>query len=162
MCAACGIATHVPAVSVSRTGAGGATRFAALRNGDCRDYLVGASLSMMGDSIEHVISYWVMFQQFHSPALAGFAVISHWATMRSGGFLDGPAIGQALHKRHERLLGQRRDLEPTTGRDRHVDLAAHAERRQVDTRFDRESRARAEQARVVRLEIVDVHSVAMR
>jgi MFS family permease len=33
---------------------------------------------MMGDSIEHVISYWVMFQQFHSPALAGFAVISHW------------------------------------------------------------------------------------
>ena len=33
---------------------------------------------MGGDSIEHVISYWVMFQQFHSPALAGFAVISHW------------------------------------------------------------------------------------
>jgi MFS family permease len=55
------------------------TRFAALRNGDCRNYLIGASLSMMGDSIEHVISYWVMFQQFHSPALAGFAVISHWA-----------------------------------------------------------------------------------
>jgi len=33
---------------------------------------------MGGDSIEHVISYWVLFQQFHSPALAGFAVISHW------------------------------------------------------------------------------------
>jgi MFS family permease len=33
---------------------------------------------MGGDSIEHVISYWVMYQQFHSPALAGFAVISHW------------------------------------------------------------------------------------
>jgi MFS family permease len=35
-------------------------------------------MSMGGDSIEHVISYWVMYQQFHSPALAGFAVISHW------------------------------------------------------------------------------------
>ena len=53
-------------------------RFAAFRNGDCRNYIVGASMSMAGDSIEHVISYWVMFQQFHSPALAGFAVISHW------------------------------------------------------------------------------------
>jgi MFS family permease len=35
-------------------------------------------LSMMADQIEHVISYWVIFQLFHSPALAGFAVISHW------------------------------------------------------------------------------------
>jgi MFS family permease len=25
-----------------------------------------------------VISYWVVFQKFHSPALAGFAVVSHW------------------------------------------------------------------------------------
>jgi hypothetical protein len=25
-----------------------------------------------------VISYWVVFQKFHSPALAGFAVLSHW------------------------------------------------------------------------------------
>jgi len=33
---------------------------------------------MVADNIEHVISYWVMFQAFHSPALAGFAVISHW------------------------------------------------------------------------------------
>jgi MFS family permease len=35
-------------------------------------------MSMMADNIEHVISYWVMFQAFHSPALGGFAVISHW------------------------------------------------------------------------------------
>ena len=35
-------------------------------------------LAMMADNIEHVISYWVAFQKFHSPALAGFAVISHW------------------------------------------------------------------------------------
>jgi MFS family permease len=35
-------------------------------------------VAMMADNIEHVISYWVVFQKFHSPALAGFAVISHW------------------------------------------------------------------------------------
>ena len=33
---------------------------------------------MMADSIEHVISYWVMFQKFQSQSLAGFAVVSHW------------------------------------------------------------------------------------
>ena len=33
---------------------------------------------MMADSIEHVISYWMIFQKFHSPALAGFAIIAHW------------------------------------------------------------------------------------
>src|SRR5437764_2025747 len=74
MCAICGVPSHVP----STPAAGPRTRFAALRNPQCRDYIVGASLSMGGDSIEHVISYWVLFQQFHSPALAGFAVISHW------------------------------------------------------------------------------------
>ncbi len=34
---------------------------------------------MMADNVEHVITYWLIFEQFHSPALAGFAVISHWA-----------------------------------------------------------------------------------
>jgi MFS family permease len=34
--------------------------------------------AMMADNIEHVISYWVVYQKFHSPALAGFAVLSHW------------------------------------------------------------------------------------
>ena len=33
---------------------------------------------MLADSIEHVISYWVVFQKFRSPALGGFAVVSHW------------------------------------------------------------------------------------
>lgn len=33
---------------------------------------------MMADNIEHVISYWVIFQVFHSPALAGFAILTHW------------------------------------------------------------------------------------
>lgn len=35
-------------------------------------------LAMMADNIEHVISYWIMYQKFHSPALGGFAVLSHW------------------------------------------------------------------------------------
>jgi len=33
---------------------------------------------MMADNIEHVISYYVIFQKFHSPALGAFAVVSHW------------------------------------------------------------------------------------
>jgi MFS family permease len=33
---------------------------------------------MTADNIEHVISYWVIYQTFHSPTLGGFAVISHW------------------------------------------------------------------------------------
>jgi MFS family permease len=74
MCEICGLASHNRETTTLQE----RTRFAAFRNADCRNYIVGASLSMGGDSIEHVISYWVMFQQFHSPALAGFAVISHW------------------------------------------------------------------------------------
>jgi len=35
-------------------------------------------IAMMADNIEHVISYWMLYQKFHSPALAGFAVLSHW------------------------------------------------------------------------------------
>jgi MFS family permease len=38
----------------------------------------GNVAAMMADNIEHVISYWVIFQQFKSPALGGFAVIAHW------------------------------------------------------------------------------------
>jgi len=52
--------------------------FAALRQPVFRAYFFGAASAMMADSIEHVISYWMMFEKFHSPALAGFAVISHW------------------------------------------------------------------------------------
>ncbi len=33
---------------------------------------------MMADNIEHVISYWLLYTKFHSPVLAGFAVLSHW------------------------------------------------------------------------------------
>ena len=43
-----------------------------------RTFLVTFMLTMMADNIEHVISYWVAFQKFHSAALGGFAVVSHW------------------------------------------------------------------------------------
>ena len=52
--------------------------FPALRQPVFRRYFFGAATAMMADSIEHVISYWIMFQKFHSPALGGFAVLSHW------------------------------------------------------------------------------------
>ena len=52
--------------------------FAALRHPGYRAYFLSMAVAMMADSIEHVISYWIMFEKFQSPALAGFAVISHW------------------------------------------------------------------------------------
>ena len=33
---------------------------------------------MMADNVEHVISYWLLFDKFKSPLLGGFAVVSHW------------------------------------------------------------------------------------
>ncbi len=52
--------------------------FAALRHPGFRPYLIFSAMAMMADSIEHVISYWVVFQKFQSPSLGGFAVLSHW------------------------------------------------------------------------------------
>jgi MFS family permease len=54
------------------------TKFGALHHRDYRHYFLLVLLSGTADNIEHVISYWVIFQAFHSPTLAGFAVISHW------------------------------------------------------------------------------------
>ena len=54
------------------------TPFAALRRRGFQAQFATYVLAMMADNIEHVISYWVVFQKFHSPALAGFAVVSHW------------------------------------------------------------------------------------
>ena len=52
--------------------------FAAMRHSGFRAQFTTYVLAMMADNIEHVISYWVVFQKFHSPALGGFAVVSHW------------------------------------------------------------------------------------
>ena len=50
----------------------------AWRNLGFRIYFVTYMLAMMADNVEHVISYWMAFQKFNSPALGGFAVVSHW------------------------------------------------------------------------------------
>jgi MFS family permease len=52
--------------------------FAAMRHPGFRAQFITFVLAMMADNIEHVISYWMLFQKFHSPALAGFAIVSHW------------------------------------------------------------------------------------
>jgi MFS family permease len=95
MCSVCGIPTHVleldeldaadardprapGAPAASAPAASAPAKFAALRNPDCRPYLFGAALAMMADNIEHVITYWVLWEKFRSPALTGFEVISHW------------------------------------------------------------------------------------
>jgi MFS family permease len=48
---------------------------------------------MMADSIEHVISYWIIWQKFQSPVLGGVAVLTHWLpfllfSVQSGAFAD--------------------------------------------------------------------------
>lgn len=52
--------------------------FAALRHPGFQAFLGTYVLAMMADNIEHVISYWMAFRKFESPALGGFAVLSHW------------------------------------------------------------------------------------
>ena len=44
---------------------------------------------MTGDNMEHIISYWAMFQEFRSPLLAGYAVISHWLPVLLFGLYAG-------------------------------------------------------------------------
>jgi MFS family permease len=66
--------------------------FASFANADFRIYALGATAAMMADNIEHVITYKVMFDRFHSPALGGFAVISHWVPyLLLAGFTGGLA-----------------------------------------------------------------------
>src|ERR1700752_1233537 len=61
-----------------------------MRSRPYRSQFICFVFAMMADNIEHVISYWVVFQKFHSPALAGFAVLSHWLPVR---FFSVPAGG---------------------------------------------------------------------
>ena len=84
--------------------------FAAMKSRPYRAQFIAYVLAMMADNIEHVISYWVVFEKFHSPALAGFAVLSHWLPFllflglrrRAGRPLrsapDGPVRHAAVHR----------------------------------------------------------------
>src|SRR5438477_2220038 len=65
-------------IEVTETAARKQVAFAALHHRNFRFFFAGTMLAMMADNIEHVVSYWLLFQKFHSPALAGFAEISHW------------------------------------------------------------------------------------
>ena len=70
--------------------------YAALRFPAARAYLLFAAMAMMADHVEHAISYWIIFTKFDSPALAGFAVISHWVP-----FLLGSIWAGALADRYD-------------------------------------------------------------
>src|ERR1700753_3505286 len=52
--------------------------FAAMHHAGFRAQFITYVIAMMADNIEHVISYWMVYQKFHSPALGGFAIVSHW------------------------------------------------------------------------------------
>src|SRR5262244_1527954 len=82
--------------ATSARAAAAAPRFAALHVPDYRRYFAWSLIAMTADNIEHVISCWVIFQVFHSPALAGFAVISHWVP-----FLLFSVYAGALADRHD-------------------------------------------------------------
>ena len=56
----------------------GGRSFAAFRYPAFRAQFTTFVIAMMADNVEHVISYWMVFQKFQSPALGGFAVLSHW------------------------------------------------------------------------------------
>src|SRR5260370_30833782 len=68
-----------PDTSASRVHLPKQRAFTSFSNDDFRIYFFASTPAMMAANIVHVISYWVMFQKFHSPALGAFAVVSHWA-----------------------------------------------------------------------------------
>jgi MFS transporter len=70
--------------------------FAALQHRGYRGFVLGNAVAMMADNTEHVISYWVLYQKFHSPALGAFAVISHWVP-----FLLFSGVAGALADRYD-------------------------------------------------------------
>jgi len=68
-------------------------RFGALRHRDYRRYFTVALIGMVAEAVEHMVSYWVIYESFHSAALGGFAVISHWVpfllfSVYTGGLAD--------------------------------------------------------------------------
>jgi MFS family permease len=68
-----------PRIDASPSQAPKRRTFTSFANRDFRIFLFATSAAMMADNIEHVISYWVVFEKFHSPSLLAFAVVSHWA-----------------------------------------------------------------------------------
>lgn len=69
---------HGPSDTLTTTVPTSPRKFAALRHPGFRAFVLTYLLAMTADNVEHVISYWMMFRKFESPALGGFAVVSHW------------------------------------------------------------------------------------
>src|SRR3954452_13250930 len=55
-----------------------AVRFPALRAPAFRLYWSTSTVAMLGDNIEHVIGYWLLWELTHSPFWLGYAVFAHW------------------------------------------------------------------------------------
>src|SRR5437588_11639966 len=82
-------ATEIKAPAAANAAEPAPRSFAALRDHGFLVFFLTSALAMMADSVEHVISYWVVFQKFHSPALGGYAMVSHWLPMLVFGVTAG-------------------------------------------------------------------------
>ena len=89
--------------------------FAVFSNSAFRWFTLASMLWMMGDNIEHVISYWVIFKEFDSPALGGYAVISHWAP-----FLVGSVFAGSQDRARRRPNGRNREWKIRHARSRRI------------------------------------------
>jgi len=70
-----------------------AVRFPALRVPEYRLYWATSTIAMIGDNIEHVIGYWLLWQLTYSPFWLGYAVFAHWFpfiifSLHSGAWAD--------------------------------------------------------------------------
>jgi MFS family permease len=70
--------TRDPAAAAAPASSVPARPITALAHPGFRVFFVLSAAVMTADFVEHVISYWVIFQKFHATWLGGFAVISHW------------------------------------------------------------------------------------
>ena len=81
-----------PSKEVSRPPSLERRAFSSFANRDFRIFFFATSAAFTADNIEHVISYFVIFKKFHSPALGAFAVVSHWLPyLLLGGYTGGLA-----------------------------------------------------------------------
>lgn len=76
----------------------------ALSHPGFRVFAICVALVMTADNVEHVISYWVVYNKFHSTWLAGFAVVSHWLPFLLFSMLSG-ALGDRFDPRRIIQIG---------------------------------------------------------
>ena len=79
-----------------------AVRFPALRVPQFRLYWATSTASMVGDNVEHVIGYWLIWELTHEPFWLGYAVFAHWVpfllfSLHSGAWADRFDNRRLLH-----------------------------------------------------------------